>query len=249
MNRRLPLYLSAPHACSYLPDRRSSTLFADPAEAMDMSTYSELLRFGFRRSGRIVYAPRCQTCRQCMSLRIPVAQFSPRRNQRRILKANRNIEIRSTPARFDKAHFTLYQRYTQARHQDGEMANATPDEYMDFLHSAWCDTVFVEFLIDGQLVAVAVTDRPADGLSAVYTFFEPALAARSLGTFAILSQIEMAAAEQRPYLYLGYWIHDSRKMAYKADFRPLEAWFEGRWQRFDVAERLPRPADSGEPAG
>lgn len=249
MNRRLPLYLSAPHACSYLPGRHSSTLFADPAEPMDMSTYTELLNYGFRRSGRIVYAPRCQGCQQCLSVRVPVAQFAPRRNHRRILKANHDIEIRSTPARFDARHFALYQRYTRARHQDGEMANATPDEYLDFLHSDWCDTIFLEFLIDQRLVALAVTDRPADGLSAVYTFFEPELAARSLGTFAILSQIEMAAAEHRPYLYLGYWIRDSRKMAYKADFRPLEAWLEGRWQRFEVADALPHPTDSDQPPG
>lgn len=237
--RQLPLYLSAPHACSYLPGRLSSTLFADPQQPMDMDTYSELLHFGFRRSGRMVYAPRCEHCSQCVSVRLPVDDFAPRRAQRRVLKANHDIEIRERPARFDPDQYALYQRYTRARHRGGDMADATPAEYMGFLRADWCDTSFLEFRMGGALVAVAITDLPRDGLSAVYTFFEPELASRSLGTFAILSQIELTRRRGLPYLYLGYWIHDSRKMAYKAAFRPIELWREGRWQRFGPDEPLP----------
>ena len=238
-NRQLPLYLSAPHACSYLPDRRSSTLFADPDQPMDMASYSELLQYGFRRSGRLVYAPRCEECRQCVSVRVRAAEFRPRRSQRRVLQANADIEMRVGPARFEQHHYELYRRYTAVRHEDGEMATASADAYLGFLRADWCDTRFLEFLLDGRLVAVAATDLPADGLSAVYTFFDPDLSSRSLGTYAILRQIAHARSLGLPYLYLGYWIRESRKMAYKINFRPIELCIGGRWQRRDVADTVP----------
>jgi len=237
--RHLPLYLSAPHACSYLADRQSSTLFSDPEHPLDMATYSQLLRYGFRRSGGMVYAPRCEHCSQCISVRIPVEEFEPRRVHRRILRLNRTIQIRERAAEFVPEHYALYRRYTAVRHEDGDMANASPAEYMGFLYTEWCETRFLEFALDDRLVAVAVTDYTEDGLSAVYTFFEPELLDNSLGTFAILSQIDRARTLGLPYLYLGYWIRDSRKMAYKAGFRPLELWYEGRWQRFGRGEPLP----------
>lgn len=239
--RSLPLYLSAPHACSYLPGRQSSTLFTDPDETMDPGVYSELLQYGFRRSGRIIYAPRCEHCSQCVSVRIPVADFAPRRVHRRVLRANADIRLRDHPATFHDEHYALYQTYTGQRHEDGEMALASPTEYLGFLSAAWCDTVFLEFRLDGRLVATAVTDVLDDALSAVYTFFDPTLAGRSLGTFAILKQIEWARAQNLSHLYLGYWIRDSRKMAYKAGYRPLEIWREGRWLRFAQGEALPDP--------
>ena len=238
--RHLPLYLSPPHACSYLPDRNSSTLFADPEYEMDMATYSELLHYGFRRSGRMVYAPRCEECSQCISVRVPVADFVPRRIQRRVLKANADVEVREHPARFNPDHYALYQRYTGIRHDDGDMAHAAPSDYLGFLSADWCQTTFLEFWLDRQLVGVAVTDLPKDGLSAVYTFFEPDLAARSLGSFAILTQIERTRRLGLPYLYLGYWVRDSRKMAYKVDYRPIELWRDGRWQRVGPADPVPR---------
>jgi arginine-tRNA-protein transferase len=237
--RHLPLYLSAPHACSYLPGIMSSTLFADPEGPMDMTTYSELLHYGFRRSGRMVYAPRCDHCQQCVSVRVPVADFVARRNQRRVLRRNADIEMREHPARFNPEHYGLYQRYTVARHAGGDMADAPPADYLGFLRADWCRTTFLEFLLDGTLVAVAVTDLAGDGLSAVYTFFDPALAERSLGTFAILRQIERTRSLALPYLYLGYWIRDCRKMAYKIDFRPIELWRGGQWQRLNPGQPLP----------
>jgi len=230
-SRHLPLYLSPPHVCSYLPDRQSSTLFADPEGPMDMATYSELLHHGFRRSGRLVYAPRCETCSQCVSARIPVADFEPRRGQRRVHRRNADIETREHPARFNPQHYALYKRYTAARHGDGEMAEASPDDYLRFLRADWCDTVFFEYLLEDRLVAVAATDLPADGLSAVYTFFDPDLSARSLGQLAILRQIDHARRLGLRYLYLGYWIEDSPKMAYKTNYRPIELRRGGRWER------------------
>lgn len=239
--RALPLYLSAPHACSYLPDRLSSTLFTDPEQPMRPEIYDELLGYGFRRSGRMVYAPRCEHCRQCVSVRIPVAEFAARRNQRRIWLRNRDIEIHERAATFDQEHYALYQTYTAVRHEDGEMASATPAEYMGFLCADWCKTTFLEFRLDGQLLACAVTDHSDSALSAVYTYFDPTFSRRSLGALAILTQVEWAKRLDLPYLYLGYWIRDSRKMAYKTDYRPIEAWIRGRWQRFGPGAALPDP--------
>jgi arginine-tRNA-protein transferase len=238
-NRHLPLYLSAPHACSYLPNRQSSTLFADPEQLMDMATYSELLHYGFRRSGKMVYSPRCADCRECVSVRVPVADFVPRRSQRRVLQANADVEMREHPAGFNPRHYALYRRYTAARHEDGDMADASTGDYLGFLCAQWCDTRFFEFLVDDRLVAVAVTDMPADGLSAVYTFFDPEMASRSLGTLAILRQIAHAQARGLPYLYLGYWIRGSRKMAYKVNFRPIELWRDGQWRPLGRSDPLP----------
>ena len=232
-NRSLPLYLSAPLPCSYLPNRLSSMLFSDPEQPMDMATYGELVRHGFRRSGSMVYAPRCETCTQCISVRIPVARFAPRRGQRRVLRANTGVELRPCPAGFDAEHYALYQRYTAVRHNDGEMAKASPANYMGFLTAPWRDTEFLELRLAGRLAGVAVTDRLADGLSAVYTFFDPELSARSLGTLAILQQIERCRELGLPHLYLGYWIRDSQKMAYKANFRPIELWVEGAWRSLE----------------
>lgn len=237
--RGLPLYLSPPHPCSYLADRRSQTLFADPDGPMDVATYQELLHRGFRRSGRIVYAPRCEGCRQCVSARVPVAAFSPRRIHRRILRRNADLSRVAVAPAFVPEHFALYRRYTAARHGEGSMADASPSDYLGFLRADWCDTLFVELRGPRGLLAVAVTDVLGDGLSSVYTFFDPDLDARSLGTFAILSQIDLARERSLPYLYLGYWIRDCRKMAYKADFRPIELWWQDRWQRFDAGEPLP----------
>ena len=229
--RQLALYLSAPHQCSYLPERQSNTLFADPEAGMDMASYSEMLRFGFRRSGRIVYSPHCEFCKQCVSVRVPVAAFAPRRNQRRVAKLNTDIEMRERQPEFDPEHFNLYRRYTQARHEDGDMAGASPEEYLSFLSAPWCNTVFLEFRLKQRLVGVAVTDIVENGLSAVYTFFDPDFSARSPGTLAILRQIDLARTLGLEHLYLGYWIRDSRKMAYKINFRPIELWRAGRWER------------------
>lgn len=222
----------------------SNTLFTDPEQPMHMRVYGELLGYGFRRSGRMVYAPRCEHCQQCISVRIPVSEFSLRRNQKRVVRRNRDIETRERSTGFDDEHYSLYQAYTAARHEDGEMASASPAEYLGFLFADWCNTSFLEFRLDGRLVATAVTDVLDDALSAVYTYFDPALGERSLGTLAILAQIEWARLLNLPHLYLGYWIRDCRKMAYKAGYRPMEAWLDGRWQRFAPGEAPPEPHES-----
>jgi len=239
VNKRLPLYLSARHPCSYLEGQQSTTLFSDPQQPMDNTTYGELLQFGFRRSGAMVYAPRCENCQQCVSVRLPVDDFQPRRIHRRVTNANSDLQMIERPAQFDPEHYALYKRYTHARHEDGDMASASPTAYLGFLCADWCTTQFLELRLDGRLVGVAVTDIIDDGLSAVYTFFDPDLPDRSLGTLAILRQIALCRAQGLRHLYLGYWVRDSRKMAYKVNFRPIELWIEAAWRRLDHRQPLP----------
>lgn len=241
VRRELLLYLSPPHPCGYLAGHTASSAFIDPDADLDSHSYGQLLRQGFRRSGAHVYRPQCPGCSACISARIPVAGFAPRRRQRRTWRANADLEVRFTPPRFDPEHYALYRTYTAHRHEDGEMANAGPADYREFVVADWCDGEFIEFRRDGRLVAVAVTDRVPDALSAVYTLYDPALAGRSLGGFAVLSQIARARALGLTWLYLGYWIGDCRKMRYKADFRPLELLLAGRWERFDRERPLPAP--------
>lgn len=228
----IDLFLSPAHDCHYLPGRRARTAFVDPGVQLTPSSYQQLLDLGFRRSGDHVYRPHCEGCDACQSARLPVDEFQPRRSQRRIQRLNQDIEIRERPCVYSQAHFDLYKAYTAGRHADGEMAGMDRDQYLGFVRSDWCDTVMLEFHLEGRLAAVAVTDVMPDGLSAVYTFFDPALHRRSPGAFAILSQIERARSEGRRWLYLGYWIADSPKMAYKADYQPLQLFRDGRWTAY-----------------
>lgn len=233
--RELQLYQAPPHRCGYLEGRLASSVFVDPEAELDAHSYGALLAMGFRRSGAHVYRPECPGCQACVPVRVPVADFAPRRAQRRIWRANQDLTMRVCPPVFEPAHYALYQSYTAQRHTDGEMADMSADEYRDFLISDWCDTEFLEFRLGGRVVAVAVTDRVPTGLSALYTFFDPELGSRSLGVFAILSQIERARQSGLSFLYLGYWIRDCRKMAYKAEYRPLEALQDNHWQTMEAA--------------
>lgn len=227
----IALYLTGEHECSYLPDRSARTMFVDPLARINSPTYQSLLEQGFRRSGSHIYRPACRHCRACISLRIPVYAFAADRSQRRNFRTNAaEVRVQDRPPTFDPEHFDLYRRYLLARHPDGAMAEGTADNYRDFLIDPWGgDTRLLEFRLGDRLMAVAVTDVTPGGLSAVYTFFDPALSARSPGTFAILCQIQVARGLGLPYLYLGYWIEDCRKMNYKTRFRPLEAWNGCYW--------------------
>lgn len=237
--RQLPLYQTPPHSCGYLPGLMASNVFVDPDVALDAGTYGGLLGQGFRRSGAHIYKPWCDNCQACVPARQPVDDFRPTRSQRRALQANRDLEVRVLPARFEPEHYALYQAYTRERHEDGEMAGASAEDYQDFLITPWADTRFIEFRLEGRVVAVAVTDVVDDALSAVYTFFDPTLPRRSLGVVAILKQIELAKASGLSWLYLGYWIGNCRKMTYKGLYRPLELLQHGRWQRFEACQPLP----------
>lgn len=237
---RLDLYRTAPHPCAYLPARTATSLVVDPNARITPPLYEQFLEQGFRRSGSQLYRPWCERCAACVPVRLPVADFVPARRQRRAWRRNQDLSLKPVPAGYSDEHFRLYQAYTAARHGDGEMAHATPDAYLGFLTADWAETSFLELRLAGRLVAVAVTDLLPGSLSAVYTFFDPGLAARSLGVHAVLRQLAWARSQGRSWLYLGYWISACRKMAYKADYRPLETHTEQGWRRFGVGEEPPR---------
>lgn len=235
---RLDLFRSLGHPCSYLPNREASSVIVDPTADLSPAAYSALLAQGFRRSGNHVYRPWCRTCRLCIPIRLPVADFEPARRQRRAWRRNRDLDAIPKESRFDPEHYALYRRYTSVRHVGGEMADASADDFMQFLTSDWAETLFVELRLGRHLAAVAVTDILTDGLSAVYTFFDPDLAKRSLGVQGVLQQIDIARSLGLDWLYLGYWIASCDKMNYKADYRPLEAFRDGMWRRFEPGEPI-----------
>lgn len=230
-SERLDLYITPEHPCGYISGRMARTVFVDPDLAMDSRLYTLLATHGFRRNGPHVYRPHCEGCRACVPLRIPVAEFRPDRGQTRVWKRNQDLRVDLQIASNQPEHFALYKRYLKARHAGGGMDTSGEPEYVHFLMNSWGRTWMAAMHLGEQLVGVAVMDELDDGLSAVYTFFEPELAQRSLGTFAILWQIEEARRRGLRWLYLGYWIAQSRKMAYKERFRPHERLGADGWQR------------------
>jgi arginine-tRNA-protein transferase len=227
----LGFFLTPPHKCGYLPGQNAVTIFVDPRRRPNVRTYTALSQHGFRRSGDHVYRPQCPDCAACVPVRIPVEEFAPRRAQRRTLQANSDVTLVPKAPHYQSEHYALYERYIAARHAGGSMENPDPDSYVEFLTASWADTVFYELRAGTRLLAVAVVDHLEDGLSAVYTFFEPHEPGRSLGRLAILKQVELARALQLKWLYLGYWIEGCGKMSYKTEYRPLEFFRGGEWRR------------------
>jgi arginine-tRNA-protein transferase len=217
------------HACSYLKGEQAITLFADPKSRMDQRLYSELSDLGFRRSGNYVYRPHCGHCNACVAVRIPVEYFTPNRQQQRVWKRNQDLTVHLLEPEFSQEHYELYERYINERHSDGDMYPASVEQYRSFLTSDWSDTLFYEFRDAGKVVAIAVCDLLENGLSAVYTFFDPDEARRSLGAYAILWQIEETRRLGLPSLYLGYWIKNCQKMNYKIAYRPIELLINNEW--------------------
>jgi leucyl-tRNA---protein transferase len=236
------VYQTAEHACGYWPDRLARDLVLDPIDPALPSLYPNALALGFRRSGGHVYRPHCVACRACVAVRVVVDEFRPTRSQRRCLARNADVAITATPARRTGEAFDLYRRYVDTRHVGGGMDAPMPVDFDAFLACAWSPTEFLELRRGPTLLGVAVTDVLPDALSAVYTFFAPEEAARSLGTFAILSQIARARREERAYLYLGFWLDGHRKMDYKRGFAPLE-YLDGReWKRMGTEPPVASPA-------
>ncbi|MFO1069811.1 MAG: arginyltransferase [Geminicoccaceae bacterium] len=234
------LYSSELAPCPYLPDRQERRLVAlveagDPPGLVDVLTAA-----GFRRSQQALYKPACPGCSACVPVRIVVAGFSPSRSERKLLKRNADLVVEERPARATVEQFDLFHRYLSARHEDGGMARMGFESYAEMVESGVYGTLLAEIRDgSGRLVAVSLTDRVASGLSGVYKFFEPAEERRSLGTYVILWHVRRAAELALPYVYLGYWIRDCRKMAYKVRFAPLEALEGSVWRPLASAEQEP----------
>ena len=223
------LFTTQSHACSYLPHEQAQTLFIDPEFQVDQAYNTRLSEIGFRRSGSHIYRPNCRQCQQCVSCRVLAQSFEPARRYKRVLKRNRDIEI--TPAASIDAdqYYRLYQHYITVRHADGDMYPATREQYASFLLNQCEGTRYYVMRRGERLLGVMVVDHLDNGLSAVYTCYDPLEEQRSLGSFAILWQIGEARRLGLSYLYLGYWIRDSRKMRYKTEYRPMEMLVRQRW--------------------
>lgn len=227
--QKIQFYATTPYSCGYLAGKLAQSLIAAPHHLIDASTYSGLIQLGFRRSGKFAYRPHCENCNACVPVRIPVAEFIPTRSQRRAKKQHQDLHASIIPLAYSEEHFQLYLAYQLARHRDDDNEQDTVEQYRNFLVQSNVETLLVEFRLAGVLKMVSVVDIVRDGISAVYTFYDASDKSASYGTNNILWLIEWAQQLKFEYLYLGYWIAESRKMAYKKNFTPQEGLIDGEW--------------------
>lgn len=237
--RQLRFFMTATAPCPYLPGQTERKVFANLPFSDGAHVNDELTLAGFRRSQNIAYRPACETCDACVSVRLPVAEFDFARTQRKVLKRNADLSRSLVEAEATTEQFDLLRRYLHARHAGGGMTDMGWLDYVAMVEDTTVRTHLIEYRLPssddgpGDLVAVTLTDLLKDGLSMVYSFFDPELERRSLGVFAILDHLKQAAAVRLPYVYLGYWVRGSEKMDYKAGFRPMDVLRPAGWVRLE----------------
>lgn len=230
---KLQFYVTTPYACGYLPNKMAQSLIATPHHLVDADIYSGLIAQGFRRSGKFAYRPHCETCNACIAIRVVLDKFVVNRSQKRALKQHTSLSVRIMPLGYHQEHFKLYTSYQAARHAEQEnfnQDNNEADQYHHFLCQSNVESLMVEFRdVNNALKIVSVVDIVDDGVSAVYTFYDTTDAKASLGTYSIVWQTNWAKSLGLTYLYLGYWIAESQKMAYKQAFKPQQKLIDGEW--------------------
>lgn len=229
----LHFYLTAPYPCSYLTGQAARSQVAIPALMIDSSVYSGLVQHGFRRSGTYTYRPQCDACQACVPLRVLAKSFKKNRSQRRAWAQHHHLDATLHPLQDSAEYYQLYQRYQHARHKNGGMDNDDHDSYQNFLLQSHVDSLLVEFREQGVLRMVSIIDLLNDGISSVYTFYDPDLPQASFGTYNVLWQIELCRKLNLDFVYLGYWIKNSRKMAYKTRYQPAQGLVDGVWCALD----------------
>ncbi|HNO74470.1 arginyltransferase [Nitrosomonas mobilis] len=237
----MDFHLTEYYPCSYLPDKSARSRIAVAHNSPESLVYARLIRQGYRRSGHFIYRPECDRCQSCLPVRIPVEQFCASRTQRRVWKQHQHLLAAWHPLHYNPAHLELYQRYQHARHTGGSMENDSHAQYCDFLLKSNVDSFLITFHENDQLRMISIIDQVPDGLSSVYTFFDPSVVNASYGTFNILWQIEQCLSRHLPYLYLGYWIAENRKMRYKSNFKPLQVFTGNQWQTMHLTARADNP--------
>jgi arginine-tRNA-protein transferase len=231
---KLQFYVTTGYACGYLPNKLAQSLIASPQHLITTPIYSGLIQQGFRRSGKFAYRPHCEHCQACVPVRVVADKFKTNRSQKRAVRQHQHLTTEILPVEFHEDHFALYQRYQLARHQkptteENHFEVDEVEQYKNFLCETNIDSVMVEFRENGTLKMVSLIDLVHDGISAVYTFYETQDTKASYGTFNVCWQIAWAKSLNLPFVYLGYWIQDSQKMAYKNNFQPLQKLLDGEW--------------------
>lgn len=251
-------YLTAPAVCPYLPGEMERKVFTHLVGSRATEMNDLLTQGGFRRSQNIAYRPACESCRACVSVRVLAAEFEPGRSMRRVLAANADVVATALPPQPSSEQFSLFRRYLDFRHQSGGMSDMSALDYAIMVEDTHVETRLIEYRLrnqegdgllapKGELIAVALSDMMADGLSMVYSFFNPALEKRSLGSFMVLDHIRRARELGLPHVYLGYWVKGSQKMDYKKRFLPQEHLLSQGWKRYSGTDALPADGETRRP--
>ena len=237
-------FVTTPSPCPYLPGKTERKVFTELSGQHSVELNDALGRIGFRRSQGVAYRPSCIDCAACISVRVVAGEFQPSATQRKVMRRNADLEVTACKPWTTEEQYGLLRRYLQCRHPDGGMVDMDESDFSDMVEQSPVKTYVVEYRepsLDGRpgrLVGACLTDQQADGLSMIYSFFEPDDPTRhGLGTYIILDHIVRAARAGLPYVYLGYWVEQSRRMAYKARFRPLERLGPDGWRRFEPEQK------------
>ena len=226
----IKFYVTKNYSCGYIKGQDAQSIVATPYKNVNSKNFKSFISQGFRRSGQYVYKPNCKNCKACIPIRLLASNFKASRSQKRLKKYLNKLSVKLLPLNFNEEHYNLYVNYQNKRHRNNDKSEDDVADYNDFLINSNVNSKLVEFRLNDQLKMITIIDIIDDGISAVYTFYDCSDQKLSLGTMSIIWLLELCKKESLPFLYLGYWIHESQKMKYKTNFKPYELMIEGVWQ-------------------